>query len=147
MIFSGSWAGSGYDKPGGFGSYIKLFSIVNIKFTSVSASCKCVRLHVTTRYKVFLGNLFWKNITNTFLNLAFCWAMVKFYRFVWVIFNSVNFWPGAVQLRIMFELQKVNFVFFQLLYINDVHAYSVILLLHLYTDGPAQPLCIGWPSA
>ncbi len=36
------------------------YSIFNINFTLVSTSCKCVRLHITTKYKLFREILFEK---------------------------------------------------------------------------------------
>ncbi len=53
MIFFGS----GSDFPDGFGSYMNFLTSIDL-CEIVSLSCKCVRLLITTRYKIkTLGNV------------------------------------------------------------------------------------------
>jgi hypothetical protein len=53
MIIIGSVSVSYFSVGFGSGSYMNFYNILNINFTSVFASCKCVRLNIMTRYKLF----------------------------------------------------------------------------------------------
>ncbi len=68
----------------------------NQKFFFVSP---CVGLHITTRYKLFRGIFFWKNLN--FLHRAICWEIVKFYQFVSVVLFQIHFEYRAA--RILFR--------------------------------------------
>ncbi len=46
-------------------------NILNINFTFVFPSWKCLRLHIMKRYKLFMENFFWYNKDFIFLNWAF----------------------------------------------------------------------------
>ncbi len=76
----------------GSGSYmIFLYNILNINFTFVFLSCKCVRLHIMTRCKFFRKKNCYKK-ESTFLNWVFYWEIVTFYQFFSrVVFISNSF--------------------------------------------------------
>jgi hypothetical protein len=74
LIFLGSGSNfSDNSDPGGSGSgscfrsYMNGTKLFNINFTFECTSCKCVRLHITTRYKLFRGFFPWKRNSH-FLN-------------------------------------------------------------------------------
>jgi len=78
--------GSGSDFSDGFGSYMNL---VSLKFLSYILPyrlkhCKCVRLHITTRYKVFRGIFYKRNLLHGSGS--------------WMIFSCSGFGYGSTRL-------------------------------------------------
>ncbi len=67
-----------------FGFYNNFLLLFNINFTFVSSSCKCVRLHITTRSKLFRGFFstffayyFLKEVTKYGFSYFFCLLMER----------------------------------------------------------------------
>ncbi len=66
-------------------------NILNISFTFVLPSCKCVTLHIITRYKLFRDFFKIKSIYLYFLIEHFCWDVVKFYQFFRQVLLQISF--------------------------------------------------------
>ncbi len=81
MIFVGSGSVFSY----GFGSNMKIFQYCSHKFyLFIPVLFKCVRLHITTKFKLFRG-ISGQKKELIFLNGAFCLEMFKFYQFIRVV--------------------------------------------------------------
>ncbi len=70
--------------------FLKVFK----HFTFVLPSCKCVRLHILTRF--FKG---FKKRNLCFWFEDFCWEIFKFYKFFRVFLLQIHFGSGASRIR------------------------------------------------
>ncbi len=95
---SGSFFSVGFGFGSCFGSYTHFSTILNINFTFVFPSFKCVRLHNMMGYNLF-KDFFLER--NTFISLtwAFFWEIVKLYQFFWVVLLQAHF-AGSEAARI-----------------------------------------------
>jgi hypothetical protein len=73
---------------------MNFFNILNINFTFVFPSCKCVWLHIIPRY-IFFWEIFFDKKEFIFLNCE----IVNFYNFFRLVLLQIHYESGAIRIR------------------------------------------------